>query len=146
MITVNNFLRKRFLLLLLLLSCTPELVDDPIPFQPFPDATIVLTNHVTLGTDGGSVAINNIGVRGVILYRKNSSTYLTFERNCSFQPNSAGATIEVHSSTLYMHDASCGSSFNFEGEPTGGPAWRRLRQYETFLSGNTVIITDTIVE
>lgn len=144
MITANNFLRKRFLLLLFLISCEPDLVDDPIPFQPFPDINIILPNYPALSSDGGYIQING-GVRGIILYRKNSTSYLAFERNCSYKPNDACATVEVHSSTLFMQDACCGSSFSFEGKPTGGPAWRPLQQYQASLSLNTVTITDQIV-
>jgi hypothetical protein len=146
MVITNEFLKKRFLILLFLFSCNPDLVDDPIPFQPFPDINITLSNHPALGSDGGSILINDGGVRGIILYRKNSTTYLAFERNCSFQPNDACATVGVHTSTLFMQDACCMSSFSFEGKPTGGPAWRSLQQYEASLSGNTLTITDTIVE
>ena len=146
MIIPSEFIGRRFLLFLFLFSCSPDLVDDPIPFQPFPDIEIVLSNYPALSSDGGFVMVNDGGVRGIILYRKSSISYLAFERNCSFQPNDACATIEVHSSTLFMQDACCGSSFNFDGTPTGGPAWRPLRQYETSLSGNALTITDTIVD
>ena len=145
MIMINNFFRKRFLLLLFLFSCEPDLVDDPMPFQPFPDINIIVPNYQALSSDGGYIIINDGGVRGIILYRKSASTYLAFERNCSYRPNEACATVEVHSSTLFMNDTCCGSSFSFEGIPTGGPAWRPLQQYRASLSGNTVIITDEIV-
>jgi Rieske Fe-S protein len=146
MITVNNFFRKRLLLLLFLIACEPDLVDDPMPFQPFPDISIVLNNYPLLITDGGYILISDGGVRGIILYHKNAQTYLAFERNCSYKPNDACATIEVHSSTLFMHDVCCGSSFDFEGKPTGGPAWRPLQQYRTSVSGTgTLTITDEIV-
>jgi hypothetical protein len=146
MITANNFLKKRLLLFLLLISCEPDLVDDPIPFQPFPDINIVIPNNPALSSDGGFIRINDGGVRGIILYRKNSTTYLAFERNCSYKPNDACATVDVHASSLFIQDAACcGSSFSFEGKPTGGPAWRPLQQYQASLSGNTVTITDQII-
>jgi|SRR5688572_10965421 len=145
MIMANNFFKKRLLLFLFLISCEPDLVDDPIPFQPFPDINIVLPNHPSLSSDGGNILINDGGVRGIILYRKNSTTYLAFERNCSYRPNYACATVDIHSSSLFMQDACCGSSFNFEGNPTGGQAWRPLQQYQTSLAGNTLTITDQIV-
>ena len=142
---INKLFKQRLLLLLFLISCEPDLVDDPIPFQPFPDINIVLPNHPSLSSDGGNIVINDGGVRGIILYRKNSATYLAFERNCSYKPNDACATVDVHSSTLFMQDACCNSSFSFEGIPTGGPAWRPLQQYQTSLSGSTLTITDEIV-
>lgn len=144
MITANKFFKKS-LLLLLLISCEPDLTDDPIPFLPFPDINIVLPNYSELGSDGGYIRINDGGVRGIILYRKNATTYLAFERNCSYKPNDACATVDIHASTLFMQDACCGSSFSFEGIPTGGPAWRPLQQYHTSLAGSNVTITDEIV-
>lgn len=144
MITINKFF-KGLLFILLLFACEPDLVDDPIPFLPFPNINIVVPNYPALSTDGGNIKINDGGVRGIILYRKNASTYLAFERNCSYHPNDACATVDIHSSTLFMHDACCNSSFSFEGDPTGGPAWRPLQQYKTSLSGSTVTITDQVV-
>ena len=135
-----------FLLLLIIFSCNQDRVDDPIPYTTFPNIVITTINYPALNSDGGYILINDGGVRGIILYRKSSTTYLAFERNCSFQPNDACATVDVHASTLFMQDSCCGSSFNFDGNPTGGPAWRPLQQYETFLSANRVTITDSIVE
>jgi hypothetical protein len=52
----------------------------------------------------------------------------------------------VHSSKLYLIDDSCGSSFSLEeGTPTGGPAWRPLRQYRTILANNFLTITDEAI-
>lgn len=147
--SIENQMLKRylsFLLLLSTLSCSQDLVDDPIPYTDFPNIIITISNHAALASDGGYILVNDGGVRGIILYRKNSTTYYAFERNCTFQPNDACATIDVHISTLFMQDACCGSSFNFDGNPTGGPAWRPLQQYETSLSGNRLTITDFIVE
>jgi Rieske Fe-S protein len=127
-------------------SCKPDVVDDPIPYVPFPDFNIVISNEPKLQLDGGYIDNRSEGVRGLIIYRKNSSTYLAFERNCSFQPNDACATVEVHSSSLYMFDPCCGSTFDFDGNPTGNPAWRPLRQYLTSFSPgtNTLTVTDQI--
>jgi hypothetical protein len=136
---------SRFLLSIFCFACSSDPVDDPIPFQPFADIIVTISNHASLSTDGGYIALSG-GVRGIILYRKNSTTYLAFERNCTFQPNDACATIDVHSSTLFMQDACCGSSFNFEGTPTGGPAWRSLQQYHVSFAANTLTITDEVID
>lgn len=152
MTTINNFIpytsvhlkKGAAILLLMIMSCSQDLVDDPIPFQPFSDVIINLNlpAYTNLMTDGGNVYING-GVRGIILYRKSSSIYLAFERNCSFQPNNACATVDAQ--PLFMKDSCCGSTFNYNGDPTGGLAWRPLQQYKTSLSGNTLTITDTVL-
>jgi nitrite reductase/ring-hydroxylating ferredoxin subunit len=129
--------------LLFLASCKPDLSDDFIPQIPFPDIVINLNlpQYTTLKSDGGSVSIDG-GVRGIIIYRKSSNAYLAYERNCSFQPNEACATVEVHSSNLFLIDTCCGSSFGLDdGNPTGGAAWRPLRRYKTYLNGSELSIS-----
>lgn len=129
------------------LACDSEVGDDPIPIASFPDITLDLNfpENAALRNTGGSRAING-GVRGIILHRLNASTIQAFERNCSFQPLDACATVDVHSSGLFMIDSCCESSFSFnDGNPTGGPASRPLREYQTQFNGNTLIITDTFV-
>lgn len=131
------------LYLLTLQACKPDLYDDPIPEGFFPDIRINLSlpEYTPLNSDGGSMNIDG-GVRGIILYRKNSLTYIAYERNCSFHPNDACATVEIHSSKLFLTDTCCGSSFDLaEGTPTGGPAWRPLRKYRTFLNSPELTIT-----
>lgn len=132
----------------LLAACEPQLVDDPIPFASFPTETInlFLPEYSLLRTDRGYKELNSIGVRGVIVYRVSASEFRAYERNCSFQPNEACATVNVHASGLYLNDPCCGSSFSFdEGVPNGGPAWRPLRQYRTQLSGSTLTISDEVI-
>lgn len=129
-------------------SCTPELQDDPIPFVPFSPIHIDLAfpEYTSLRTDGGSYFVGDGGVRGIIVYRKDASTYYAYESNCSFQPNEACANVQVHATTLFMEDACCGSTFDFStGMPTGGPAWRPLRKYQIILSASQLTITDDII-
>lgn len=125
--------------------------DDPIPYIPFDDIVINLTlpQYISLKNVGGYYELtgNDQGVRGIIIYRKSASVYLAYEKNCSFRPNEACATVDVDGSTLYMTDTCCGSSFSFsDGSPISGPAWRPLRQYLTFLNGFELTITDEIVD
>lgn len=130
-------------------GCQPDLQDDVIPWQPFDviNVNLNLPEYINLKMDGGYVYLNDGGVRGLILYRQNPSNYIAYERNCSFQPNTACATVEVHVSTLYIFCPCCSSNFDFaSGYPTAGPAWRPLRKYDTSLNGSTLTITDQVVE
>lgn len=134
--------------LVLLMSCEPQMVDDPIPPVNFNDVVINLSlpTYTKLRVDGGIYPIDNIGVRGVYVYRVNSTTYHAYERNCSYHPNEAGSTVNIHSSNLFFQDPSCNSTFSFEeGSPTGGPAWRPLRRYHTDVLGNTLTITSDVI-
>ncbi len=137
-----------FIVLMVVVGCTPDLSDDDIPWQPFDviNINLNLPGFIRLKMDGSYQYIDG-GVRGLILYRKNASNYIAYEQNCSFQPNSACATVEVHVSTLYMLCPCCSSTFDLTtGFPTGGPAWRPLRKYATSLNGSQLTITDQIVE
>ncbi len=126
-------------------ACSSDLFDDPIPivfFQPV-EINLALPQYIDLNTKG--YVYINAGVRGIILHKKNATTYLAFERNCTYQPNQACATVDVHTSNLFLQDVCCGSTFNWDGNPTGGIAWRPLRQYQTILNGNLLTITDEIL-
>jgi hypothetical protein len=136
-----------WLLLVFLLACSNELFDSPIPEAIFEDIVINVSNpeYNNLHTLGYVYVGGDAGVRGIILYKENTNTYRAFERNCSYQPNDACATVDVHISTLFMQDSCCGSTFGWDGNPTGGVAWRPLRQYQTFLDGNMLTITDEVI-
>jgi len=129
---------------LLLASCQPDLSDDAIPMVPFSPVTINinLPEYQELRTSG-VMEMDEPGVRGVIVYRVSPTSYRVYERNCSFQPNEACATVNIHSSKLYLTDPCCNSMFELAtGNPTGGPAWRPLRQYETSFTGSQLTITE----
>ena len=125
-------------------SCERDLTDDPIPDAFFQDIRLDLSfpEYIRLRTDGGTYLIPDKGVRGIIVYRKSSGNFLAYEKNCSYHPNDACANVEVDSSNLFLTDFCCGSTFSFdEGLPTGGPAWRPLRRYRTFMTGFVLTIT-----
>jgi nitrite reductase/ring-hydroxylating ferredoxin subunit len=132
---------------IIITACAPNRSDDPVPFIPFVDIVMNLSlpEYINLRTDGGYAQLNG-GVRGIIVYRVNSSSYVAYERNCSFHPNDACATVNVHVSGLFMQDPCCGSSFNFsDGNPTGGPASRPLVRYRSQLSGSTLTISSDVI-
>ena len=140
---------KRFLLVLTLLifftNCEETVGDIPIPFIDFQDIEINLDlpAYKDLNIDGRSIYINTGGVRGIILYRESATSYVAFERNCSYDPNGASSTVEIHSSGFHMTDPSCGSIFQFPaGMPSSGLARSPLRIYKSTLSGRNLTITD----
>lgn len=132
-----------------LASCSPDLNDDQIALAHFPDIVLNLTlpSNNILMTKGGYKELSTGGVRGIIVYCQDPGVYLAYERNCSFQPGDACATVNVDASKLFMIDSCCGCSFSFSnGTPIGGVAWRPLRKYKTSTSGNELTITEDIVE
>ncbi len=137
-------IRKFSLVLIaLLVSCKQDLTDDAIPFVAFPDIIINLSLPAYADLNSKGWVYEDGGVQGIIIHKVNATTYLAYERNCSYHPiNNVGAVVFVDASNLFMIDHSCNSSFDFEdGNPTGGPAWRPLRRYRTSLDGNILTIT-----
>jgi nitrite reductase/ring-hydroxylating ferredoxin subunit len=146
--SMQVLLSKAFTALLFLAGCSQDLSDDNIPPAQFPDIVINLSlpSNIALASKGGYKEINDAGVRGIIVYCEELGVYHAYERNCSFSPNDACATVNVDASKLYMIDPCCGSSFDFTtGEPIGGSAWRPLRKYQTIANGSELIITETII-
>ena len=109
----------------------------------FPPVTINLNypQYQRLRLDGGYQYVDDVGMRGVIIYRLDESTYIAYERLCSFEDD---AIVSVDGSGLFMKG--CQSTYDFsDGSPTGGPARNRLLKYRTSLEGNKLLITDEVV-
>ncbi|MEJ1239065.1 hypothetical protein WBG78_13100 [Chryseolinea sp. T2] len=129
-------------------SCSTDPSDDPIPTVSFPDKVLNLNlpENIGLRSKGGSKTVKD-GVRGIIIYCVDVGIYHAYERNCSYRPNEACATVNIDVSTLFMTDPCCGSNFDFNtGMPSGGLAWRPLRQYRTKFNGTDLVITDEPIE
>jgi hypothetical protein len=125
----------------ILSGCDEDVIFDKIPIV-YVDETINLNNfeNTPLKNIGGFI-YHEGGVRGIILYRQSQDLFLAFERNCPYQPLNSCAKVEVDESTLFMVDPCCSSTFDFDGNPTGGPAELPLRQYRTYLDQNYLLIT-----
>lgn len=139
---------RLILMVLILASCSRDLSDDEIPPSSFPDIVIDLSlpSNIALASKGGYKEINDGGVRGIIIYCQDRGVYHAFERNCSYTPNQACATVNVDASKLFMIDPCCGTMFDFStGQPIGGPGWRPLRQYQATANGVELKITENII-
>jgi len=147
-LTTHLLLSRIAIGLALLGGCSQDLSDDLIPPIQFPDIIINLNlpAYTALAAKGGFKEIGG-GVRGIIVYCEEVGVYHAFERNCSFHPNDACATVNVDNSKLFMIDPCCGSSFDFTtGKPIGGAAWNPLRKYKTSVTASELTITDDIVD
>ena len=128
-------------------GCTPDMSDDPVPYQPFPNIQLNLNlpQYISLKSVGATLTLDG-GVRGIIVYCLNTGVYRAYERNCTFHPNDACATVNIDPSKLFMVDSCCGSNFEFsEGNPNGGVAWRPLVQYSAIYDGAILTITDEVI-
>jgi hypothetical protein len=117
--------------------------DNSYAQASFPPVTINLNypQYQRLRLDGGYQYVDDVGMRGVIIYRLDETTYIAYERLCSFEDD---AIVSVDGSGLFMKG--CQSTYDFsDGRPSGGPAFRSLLRYRTSLTGNSLVITDEIV-
>jgi hypothetical protein len=140
-----------FCMLLLATACGAKNDDQPlIPYAPV-NLSLNLTNqeYVNLRFTNGAVTLpvtgpaGSGGVKGVIVVRQSASSYLAFERNCPYQPYNACALVSLdRNSRLFMRDSCCNSQFDMQGQITGGPTSRPLKQYNTSLQGNLLSITN----
>ena len=111
--------------------------DQVIPYT-IVNEDILLTNlqYLNLSNMGGYVYLNEAGYRGLIIYHEGNDVYRVFERACSYDPRSDCGPVEVDQSTLFMKHTCCSSTFDFHGNPTGGPASVDLLQYSAYVDGN----------
>ena len=97
-------------------------------------------SFVNLNPIGGWVYITG-GVRGILIYRKSSSEFMAYDRNCTYQPNDACATIYVDATNIMATDTCCNSKFSmYDGSVLNGPAGLPLKQYHTAFDGNVLHI------
>ncbi|MBO2012316.1 hypothetical protein [Hymenobacter negativus] len=138
-----------FCALLATAACGSKNDEQPlIPYAPV-NLSINLANqeYVNLRSPNGAVMLpvqgpaGAGGVKGVIVVRQSGNSYLAFERNCPYQPYSACSTVSLdRSSRLFMRDSCCNSQFDLQGQITGGPTSRPLKQYATSVQGNTLSV------
>ena len=132
-------------------ACGSKNDDQPlIPYAPV-NLSLNLTNqeYVRLRSPNGAVSLpvtgpaGSGGVKGVIVVHPSGNTYLAFERNCPYQPYNACALVSIDRNTrIFLRDSCCNSQFDLQGQITGGPTSRPLKQYSTSLQGNILSITN----
>lgn len=123
-------------------SCTDQSVDEQMSYTYVNLQLSLLDPNYAIPLDKGFRYLSNVGTKGILLYRESSTSYIAFERCCSFKPQSQACQIVVDSSLLFIKDKCCGSFFKFDGTPYSGPAYRPLQQYSTIISGNTLYINN----
>ncbi|MDQ3047471.1 MAG: hypothetical protein M3R27_08000 [Bacteroidota bacterium] len=103
----------------------------------------IYTNNpsfIDLNAVGGWVYITG-GVRGILIYRKSTSEFMAYDRNCTYQPNDPCATVVVDNSNIIARDTCCNSQFSMvDGSVIQAPAGLPLKGYNTTFDGNVLHI------
>lgn len=119
---------------------SPPLADVPVSVQ------LILSNYAyrDLRYDGRAIQLptSSGGLRGIIVYRQDASTYRAYERLCPYLPQQNCATVNIDPSLLFMKDTCCGTQYDFQGNASGGPGARPLKQYNVSLVSGTLYITN----
>lgn len=140
---VNHTFSGLFVVLLIFISgCEEDAPPTKIPFV-FVDFTINLNlqEYIPLLTDGGYV-LDNRGYKGIIIYRQSEDKYYAIERACTYNPTEPCEIVSVDQSGFFLIDKCCGSTFDFQGNPTGSPANQPLLLYDTYLDNNFLTISN----
>lgn len=127
-------------LLLIAFGCSSDLSSSNIP-DIYVRETVILANQeaLPLRFDGGVIYITG-GVRGIMVYRENASTYKAFDRACPNNPTATCELLRADDSKVFMIDTCCKSQFDWNGYYLGGPARGVPRQYATALVNGTLYI------
>lgn len=86
---------------------------------------------------------HNVGVNGIIIYRKSQEEFVAIERTSSQLPNDTAARVYVQSDNFTLLDTVSHSRWRmFDGTVTKEPATWPLRLYATTYDGNLLRIVN----
>lgn len=156
MITIlNKWLKLGILLslcsmLLVNLSCNKKKkkvqqeANHPVPYLPI-DVTIYPNNpsYFPIQSIGGWVYQENVGIRGVIIYRKSNEEFVVLERSSTHLPDNPAARVKVMGNNFDLIDTVSNSKWRiFDGQVLQGPATWNLRIYGSSYDGNRLRIVN----
>ena len=97
-------------------------------------------SFINLNPVGGWVYITG-GVRGILVYRKSTTEFMAYERNCTYQPSNICATVMVDNTNIIATDTCCHSKFSmYDGSVLQAPAGLPLKAYNTTFDGSVLHI------
>jgi nitrite reductase/ring-hydroxylating ferredoxin subunit len=150
--SINRFAKQCFLsgfLLLVTCSCTDEGLDvfiDDLPPTPFfsvqLNLSLISSQNLVLND---FLYRDDLGINGIVIIKRGENRYVAYERTCPYQPEepcSRVSFINLGTDSILICDC---EDANYKAEngfstvrPTDIP--KRLRQYPTQLSGNTLFV------
>lgn len=128
------------LMIITLFSCTKD--ENIIPNVP---VSFSIQASELGGVGSAIYTQENYGVRGIIIYHKNSNEYVAFERACSYRPSNECEVIQLNDEVnpSFLTDNCCKSNFLLDdGTPFSGPALLPLKQYFTSFDGTYIYVSN----
>lgn len=97
-------------------------------------------SFINIAVPGGWVYITG-GARGILVYRKSTSEFMAYDRNCTYNSSDPCAVVYVDSSNIIATDTCCNSQFSiYDGTVTQSPAVVPLKTYNTSWDGTVLHI------
>jgi nitrite reductase/ring-hydroxylating ferredoxin subunit len=129
------------LTIVLIYSCKKNTVENPIPNVPVNlSINLTMPQYAPLNSIGNSVYLDG-GYRGIILYRRSLTEFVSFDRACPYSPTTDGVKLEIDTSGIASYDPHCGSKFSlYDGSILKGPAASPMKPYNTdYDAGNNMV-------
>jgi Rieske Fe-S protein len=134
-------------IIILFASCAKT--DTTDSSSSVPKVTVNVTINInsstysSLATIGGVAYLTNVGYRGIMLYRLSNSSFMAYDRTCTYDlPDAGGIVYAENNGTAICPD--CGSVYNLNnGSVNAGPTTIGLKVYNTSLNTSTGILTIT---
>jgi hypothetical protein len=125
----------------LLAGCGKE--ENFIPNVPVSfSAPLTDPRLLRLSSPGGAVVITGFGVAGIVIYRTTSGNYVAYDRCSTVNPERQCA-VELDDPSFTVTDKCSGAKYLLEdGSPAKAPAKTSLKRYNTYISGNSIQVTN----
>jgi hypothetical protein len=114
----------------------------PVPDIPFNiNINVNLPSYSGLQSIGGYAYVDNIGVKGLVIYRRTMDEFVAFDRMSPAPGGDTCGPIYVDpDNMLILLDPCTTSKFSlFDGSLIEGPAEWGLRGYRTMWNGNSIL-------
>lgn len=126
--------------ILLMISCKKN-KNHPVPSIAF-DFTInlELPSYQALNGVGGWAYVNG-GIKGIIVYRQSTETFVAWERMSPEDPDNTCETglVPDSSNFLILNDPCSSAQFSmYDGSPIANSSWG-LRKYQTIWNGSNLL-------
>ncbi|MEO6884530.1 MAG: hypothetical protein ABI199_10975 [Bacteroidia bacterium] len=144
-----NYLKKNIGIFLLTMALLPNACTkgtNPEGSSNVPNVSVNISininnlTYTSLKTVGGTLALTG-GYRGILLYRRDANTIMSYDRTCTYDLSDANGVVQVQNNgTAICLD--CSSTYTlYSGSVNSGPTTIPLKTYATTFNTTTGDVT-----
>jgi Rieske Fe-S protein len=122
---------------------------DPNVSSPVPNESVNVSFNVntqgytSLQTTGGATYLANVGYRGILVYRLNTTTIVAFDRTCTYDISDVNGIVTAQNNVTAIC-LDCGSTYSLiNGSVNTGPTTIGLKEYTVNFTQATGAVTIT---